>query len=332
MKCLIFVVLVSAASAYERIYSFDGSWRNETLMEIFTATFDGEEAGSGGEGGTPDCQMHYVQFNNKYLRGVTADDHESYNGTSYRKCSELCCRETRFKCQSFTYMKILRQCFIMNLTRDDPRFTLVDTPGWVHVQLVELQTTTAAPKKTLFVTPKYRSTTKTPFIPEDSSEKKPPLGSIGDPAKRVQPSLCSQECQNGGKCQTRKARDSISVDEGYCKCPEGYEGEQCEKETTTPVAAAGFQSWMIAVIVVAVVLLILLIIVCVVCQIQKRKTGQYRVFSALREWARKVRRPKKAVSSEDFFHGDDPYKHPTKNIPTAYDTIGSHGHSTSTSV
>lgn len=53
MKYLIFVALISAAAAYERIYSYDGSFNNDTLMEIMTKTFEGEEPGSGGEGGSP---------------------------------------------------------------------------------------------------------------------------------------------------------------------------------------------------------------------------------------------------------------------------------------
>lgn len=238
-----------------------------------------------------DCEMHYVTFQNKYLRGVTGEDHESYNNvTSSKKCLELCCFETRWDSVVMgdvggglafpTYFSFQIRMSVVHLLKVsqavlhyecDPKWPAIWTCGsgkmdprptgwttWVTFaergakiptwhsasllgssskstwcdwlqswskpgdvwgrstknmsvlcsrptrsapseiysesfsidsqsqnlstphHLILAETTTPEPKKTPFVTPKYRSTLKMVPVSEDGFEKQPPLlGSIG---------------------------------------------------------------------------------------------------------------------------------------------------------
>lgn len=58
--------------------------------------------------------------------------------------------------------------------------------------------------------------------------------------------------------------------------------------------------WLIAVIVAVAVLLVIGIVTCVACRAQKKKSGEYRVFGALRQWARKSRKVRERINSMPY--------------------------------
>nr|XP_039262151.1 uncharacterized protein LOC120338257 [Styela clava] len=115
--------------------------------EIYKAVFYSKEPGKENK---IECKLHYIRFDGAYLRGVKAPNHIHFNGSNFEDCKRRCCYESRFECKSFSYFRYLRQCFIMNVTREHEKVELVDFKGYTHVEIVEspVEETTQTPDET----------------------------------------------------------------------------------------------------------------------------------------------------------------------------------------